>query len=438
MASHGRRSLLAVTLIIVAIILLAPKVIGIGIREATIQNLVALVPPEADSRLVIEEGGFASGWFGSSATVNANYTVVGTELVSMVFDFKIQHGPLLLTEQGPKLGVAYAQITPLFEDSSPLLEEASNLQLPDILIEMLVTFDQSLALDMTIAPAQYKDSDIELEFAGLSAGLLARADQSAELYAYIGTLSLTEVKNNQNLSIGDISIRSDSSRLNDILAPSTATFTVSNISSTAPMAIDIADITVSANLSESVNPAAVRLNESIAAENISTDIPLTSFAWELELDQVQRQLVSNYYELLYDLQSQANTDPDAAAARINEISQELSLLVINNPLTINNRIETVAYGGSHSGELLINWNGLPQLSNIARLNINEAIAALEVTADLSMDLEAISRSPGADYIDAYLQQGFIIIDNGRMLLHAELAGSRLTLNGEDIPLDQFF
>ncbi|MDP6652602.1 MAG: DUF945 family protein, partial [Gammaproteobacteria bacterium] len=96
------------------------------------------------------------------------------------------------------------------------------------------------------------------------------------------------------------------------------------------------------------------------------------------------------------------------------------------------------YDGEHSVDLQIDWRGLPQLNNIAELDMNESIAALTIDLEMSLDLAAILRSPAADIIDPYVQQGYVVLDNGRILLNAALRDGELMLNGEAVPLDQFF
>ena len=67
-----------------------------------------------------------------------------------------------------------------------------------------------------------------------------------------------------------------------------------------------------------------------------------------------------------------------------------------------------------------------------------AIDALTVKLDLSLDLAAIMRSPAAEMVDPYVQQQYIRIDNGRILLNGSVEDGELVLNGELIPLDQLF
>jgi uncharacterized protein YdgA (DUF945 family) len=111
---------------------------------------------------------------------------------------------------------------------------------------------------------------------------------------------------------------------------------------------------------------------------------------------------------------------------------------VNNPLIINNLITANAYDGAHRAELKLHWDGLPKLDNIAKLNLHEAIAALNMSFDISLDFDSIMRSPAADQVKSFVKKGFIVIENDKVLVNATLNNSQLLLNGEDIPLDQFF
>lgn len=438
MASKTRIAITTAAVVVISAAVFTPKVIGLGIRDLTINNLSALIPPEANSQLVIEETAFDSGWFGSTATVSANYTPFGAEPISVDFNFAIKHGPLLLTNNGPRLGISYAEITPKTADSLPMLGTATDLPFPDTLIELFAGLDQSLLLKVTVEPLSYTSNNEEFEFAGLSASFLAKADQSADLQMNIGQLSVKDSENNLDILVDGVELISKSTQINDILAPTLATFSIPNIEISTPIALTISNLSASSELRASSNASAVHLSQQLATQNIDGDSPLQSFDWQLEIDEVQRRLISDYYNLLSELQTQSSADPQAAALKINQISQEVSLLIINNPLVINNLLNANAYDGAHSVELTLRWDGLPNLSNIARLNLNDAIAAIELSLDISLDYESIMRSPVAEQMKSFAEQGFLVIENNEILVKASLNNSQLILNGEDIPLDQFF
>ena len=438
MASKTRIAITTFAVVVISAVAFTPKIIGLGIHDLTINNLVALIPPQANSQIAIEETSFDNGWFSSTATINATYTPIGMEAIAVDFDFSIKHGPFVSTNNGLRLGIAYAEIKPKIAAALPVFETASAVQFPDTLIELFASFSQSLLIRVTVDPTSHTGTYEEFEFAGLSASFLARADQSAELLINIGQLTIRESRNNLDFTIGGIEVISKSTQINDILAPTSATFSIPSIKSSAPAALTIDNILASSQLSASSNPNAIQLNQRIAMQSIAGDSPLQSFDWQLEIDQMQRQLISDYYDLLTELQTQSQVDAQAAALKINQISQELSLLVFNNPLVINNLVTAKLYDGMHRAELKLRWDGLPMLDNIAALNLNEAIASIDMSLDVSLDFNSVMKSPVAEQVESFINQGFIVIKKDKISVKATLHNSQLILNGEDIPLDQFF
>lgn len=440
MANKTRIAFVAVPCLLIAMLVFAPKIIGLGIRDLTINELVALVPPESEGQISFNETNFDSGWFSTTATLNANYSPFGTESLAVNFNFAIQHGPLLFTASGPKLGMAYAQITPSSEDGLPLLAPEDSIPLPNTIIEMFAGFDQSFLISLKVDPvSSVSDAgSVGLQFEGLNASLIANADQSADMSLTMGALAVTESTSGLDLKIDGLNIQSHSSQLNDVLAPSSASLEIPSIKSNAPFSIEMTDLSVSSELMGSANPEAVRMSQHIAVPKISGDLPLESFEWTIEVDELQRRLVSDYYSLIGSLQNQSASDPEAAARSINLISQQLTQLFVNNPLIIKNDLNAQVYGGSHSAEIEFNWAGLPLLNNIARLDLNEGLAALGFSVEVSLDATAIGASPIADQVNAYMQEGYIVLENGRMLITATLEDSMLLLNGEEIPIQNFF
>ena len=142
--------------------------------------------------------------------------------------------------------------------------------------------------------------------------------------------------------------------------------------------------------------------------------------------------------MLNDFQSQVNSNPDALNTGINQLGQELLLIAAQNSLVLNNLLIANAYDGSHTLDLQIHWTGLPDLNNIAAMDVNAALNALSVELAVSFDLDAIMRSPAAGMVDPYVQQGYLEIDNGRILINGSLQGSVLTINEDTISLNQFF
>ncbi len=440
MKSLPARILLSIALLMTLALVVAPKIIGLGIEQAAINSVLELIPPEAESQLEIRRNEFTEGWFRSSAKLEFLYMPIGTDAVALSMDFEIDHGPLLVTADGLRIGLASANITPgirndLFDVAIADLE----FPVPQVTLDLLVRFDQSLLLAMDISAVDYDGSDGEVSFAGLKASANVNPDQSAQFALQMGELSATEIAANSNIVVTGMTIESRTARMNDILAASSAKLTIPSISSTAPLPFSVSDISIDWGLQASTtSPDSSEVYQALKVASIESEIPINALSWDSEIKQLKNELLRDYYLLLSEIQNQYNSDPDAVSAELTELGQELLLLLMQNPLEANNLIELSSYGGDHSADLRIQWAGLSDLSDVAELDMNAAISALNITLVISLDLEAVLRSPLAGLVDPYVQQGYLTIDNGRVMVEGSLQDSILRVNGDELPLDQFF
>jgi len=440
MKSHSLKITLLIALIAVVILAVSPKVIGVGIQEATIGSLIELIPPETESQLEINQGELSSGWFSSTSSMEVLYTGLGTDSIALELEFEISHGPLMITADGPKFGLAYATITPsIRNDAFEVVIADFPFDLPRLSLNLLAGFDQSLVLGLNIDALNYSGNDGLVDFEGVDASFVANSDQSAEFKLTMGALTATENSANSNLSISGLELLSSTAQMNDILAQSQAQLSIPAISSSAPISFSVTDFSTTYGLVHSAGELDhVNIYQNMEIADISSAFPLRSLLWKTELNEINSELFSRYYQLLIELQDEMNSNPELVTARITQLGEELALIVAQNSLVFNNFVQTNLYEGDHELDLKVQWAGQPDLSSIAALNLNEALLALTVEMDVSLDLEAVLRSPAAGLIDPYVQQGYLEIENGKILIQTSLKDGVLILNDDTLPLDQLF
>jgi uncharacterized protein YdgA (DUF945 family) len=440
MKSHSLKIIFIVIVITVVTLLVSPKIIGSSIEQATVENLITLIPPEAESQVEIRRSEFNNNWFESSALIELIYTPLGAESISVLMDFEIDHGPLLFTPSGPKFGLAFAHIKPrVNNDWFDLAVGDFPFPLPEITLDLLARFNQSLQLAMNVAPIEHASIEGEVSFAGLDASLNTNSDLSANFEMNMGRLSATEVNTGSNLLISGIFAHSTTAQVNDILAASSAELSIPEISSTAPVPFSISGTLIEYGLLTSPSSTEeVEIYQNLSMPNINSNLPLQSIYWSSEVKQLNGELARHYYQLLSDLQGQMSSTPNTATTDINALGQKLSLLLIQNPLEFNNFLKGNAFEGDHSADLRLEWGGLEDLDNFASLDINTALEALGATLDISLDFEAVMRSPFAGLVDPYVQQGYLVVNNGRILIQANFQNGVLHVNGNELPLNQFF
>lgn len=431
MTAHTVRLSLAIVIITALILTISPKVIGVGIQSSAIDNILNLIPPEAEYEFEIQQQSLQSGWFESESSLELIYTPIGADTITLVFDLEIDHGPVLMTNKGPRLGLAYASITPHIRNEVFELAIADfPFELPPVSMDLMAGFDQSLLIGIEIAPVDYSGENGELNFGGVNGSFTSASDQSAEFIMTMDQLQANESSARFSFDMSGLEISTQTERVSDILAPSNARFSIPSFESSSPFPISVEDFSSNTSLSKAENDD-LNFRQSINIEKIASDLPVNSFNWELEFQQLDPQVIALYYDLLAQLQLELANNSNTTTPAVNQIGRELAVLAAQNPLTIKNYLHTDAYGGEHRAQLEVNWQGLPDLDNIARMDINEAIAALAFDIDITLDLQAVMSSPAAQLLDSYVQQGFLQLDNGRILVKASLKEGVLIINGEE-------
>ena len=243
MKSLAVKIFLALTVLTVLTLALIPKVIGASIERTTIDNLLALIPPEAQSQFEIRHTEFSSDWFNSSTTIEVIYSHIGIDAITLLMDFDIDHGPLLQTEDGLSIGLAYAVIQPsIRNDMFDIAIADLTFPLPDITLNLLARFDQTLRLNVNVSELSFSDTTGKISFDGLNANFDVARDQSANLSVQMGELSATENAANSNVLITGMTLTSSTTQMNNILAKTRATLSVPSISSTLPLPFSISNI----------------------------------------------------------------------------------------------------------------------------------------------------------------------------------------------------
>ena len=339
-----------------------------------------------------------------------------------------------------QIGLAHAETIPSL-NSRELTEAISTVpfDLPAIGLSLLAGFDQSLTIELVIAPATVTEPEVSVSFDGLTGTLLANADQSAEVQMLMGSFSAEESSSGMGFTLEGMNLESQLSRMNDLLAPSEALLTIPAISSNGPLAFAASDISASSNLTTATNSSdQVDVRQRLIIANIDSELPLQSVTWTLEINELATELVRSYYELLGTMQEQLSSSATAPDTALDELGEKMLLLLVQNSLVFNNYLNATLFEGEHSLDILVRWLGLPQTAAVDELAIANIFSAMQLDIDLSMDLEAVMRSPLSGLVDPYVQQGYITLDNGRVLLDLSLNDSELTINGERTSLEQFF
>ena len=433
--------IVAISALLLALaVALTPLIIGFTVREIAITDTIAMLPPEMQAQVEIRENAFSRGWMQSQAQLEMEFTPLGSLPLAVQLPMQIHHGPVLFTPGGLKFGLVYATIDPSF-DSAEIRELLGELPFaaPQTTLSLHVGFTGSVRGNLQIEPIAHADGQGELDFSGLQANFLVYPDQSAELTMTMDRLNAQEYNSGLQLTVGGLDLHTTTTQLSDLLAPSAVHFRLDNVSSATPLPFALHGLAFESRIQPApTDPQRTDIFERVEIARIDSDWPLAAITWSTEINETRNDLFRRYYVLLVQMQDELNQNDGKFTEQFTRSAEELALLLLQNTIVFNNAITATAYGGDHSADLRLHWRGLPGLANFASLDLNEALAALELTVDVSLDLDAMTRSPLADMIDPYVQQGYIQLGGGRITLRATLTDSRLVLNGEPMALDGLF
>jgi len=429
-------------LVLVALaLLLTPWLIGSTIQSSLAASLEANIPPEARGQWTIQQTRFDKGWLTSSGQLDIGYAPLGQEALQFQLDLDIKHGPLLLTSNGIRFGTAFADVEPVFEGQTltQMLAEVSTTP-PEVDISLLTGFSQSVEVALNVAPFAAIESGATVQMSGITGLLTINGDESGEFVFDMGELTVNSQAEGIQFELAGIDINSASTQFSDVFAPSTTRMHVPNISSTAPIPFSVQDILLDSRLAEStVGQDKADLYQRMSVASVEADFPLQSLDWTFEINEIHPALMDGYRKIVTDIQSQQTSAPDlgAVTAQLTNMSQELGLTLIQNSLVFNNLIETDAYNGNHKADLDIRWTGLANVTDFAGLDVNQVINALNINLLLDLDEKSALKTPASSFLQSFMQQGMLTLENGRIKLDGSLQNGELVLNGESYPVNEF-
>ena len=141
--------------------------------------------------------------------------------------------------------------------------------------------------------------------------------------------------------------------------------------------------------------------------------------------------------MIAEIQNAVNNTPPAGTNPAEDYAEEIVTLAIQNSLVFSNLVEANAFEGDHSVEFRVDWRGLSGVTDLESIEAMQILEVLSFDVTVSLDEAAVRQSPLAEMVDPYVQQGYLRVENGRILMDVSLSDAELTVNGETVGLEQF-
>lgn len=420
---------------------ITPKIIGVGIQQAFNSDLLEQVQTQANGQIIFTDSQLDSDWFQSFVSLDLEYNAPElNENFSARVEFDINHGPFILDENKPKLGLANAKIKLSSNNAAPsqtLIQ--AKLALPSLTSSVFIGLNQHFSVTAEISPANFETNIYRINFGGMNGNFVIHPDRSAHATISVGQFHAKNVIDNIELSISGTEIEFTSEDLNQPVAHSEISLIVPLVTASGSTQFSANDIFANFQVQNSaVNQQLVNITQNLRLREIKSNLPLTSLSWTSEINEIQNEIIKNYSQIFLTLRSQPNKDPIATIARATQLGEQMGLLIAQNNIVLNNFIQTNVYGGEHNLDLEINWQGLPNLTDLNDLNLEDAIYAMRAQLNISLDKNAIENSQFASLVAQYIAQNYLVDDNGKLILNGKLQNNELIFNGTTTSIEDFF
>ncbi len=423
---------LGILLALVTLVLLAttPMLLGLVIDDSSTQARLREMTGQPTLTLDTR-----SGWFSSIGTVQIDGPVIAGAKYPQAridADLEVTHGPLLWTDEGLRIGLAWVTVHPILQ-GLPDNTLTQALFKPDSSsrIHLLANFDGSAHGQLHNEAFSYVYGPQRFEFTDLRVDIDVARDQQAQL-----TASSAHIDIHNPLSI--ISLEHAGLELH--------TFGVERSPLPGSLAIDIKQLQMNSEQrltmrgisidyvareepSTENGPPSLYLQQQLQVESIESGTPLTALNIETELTGIDMEIIAAYMSAASGF---------AVATNANNPSQEdVFVTMMQSAFEQSSRAQFDAWGGTHSADLDLRWPGEPTLRSLDDLYIGLYLQKLQAQLNISADAAALATSPFAAMVRNYSAQGILPQNNGIIEITASLQGGSLNMNGQSIDLRPF-
>lgn len=419
---------MVITLLLAAA-LVAPKFIG-DMAHQMYQQGFDNYPP--DTSFSFEHKSFKQSWFYSDAVTMIKFSAGIPEYDAMewVLTSRIQHGPILFTHDGIKLGFAYvdtaSSFTGLPQQGQALVDEY--LEKGAITIKTLIDFEQ-LSHDYFVINAINIENDLNsATFGGLKVIGTSLLDYSL-MKGEIILPSSQIISPDMAVDIADASGTYDLHNYNNEMLLGKTSLTMPSIQIVAKQNVTLLEnLSITAETSE--KSGKINVAESIALAKITAPVPITSFQYNIEINQLDPKALKLWAELSQKLQP---------ASTGKEKLRELLTALLQEGLELNQQFQLHGMGGILSIDWDTSYVGLADGAHVLDVQDKKILAqAVNMHLLITVDKVVVLSSPFVTMIEPYMKQGFVVEKDGKFIANIKLTGGALTINDQPFPVESLF
>jgi hypothetical protein len=422
-------------LITLCLLVVTPKLTGMAIADAEALQYLRTQTGQPGLNLTLE-----SGWFSSTGEVSIDGPVIGGtryEQIRLNAPFELIHGPLLVTDEGIRLGITWAQLHPRLSGlhNNALIQSLFSAE-ADSTVRVLAGLDGALHGSLSSGPIEQSLNGTHVELNNFELRLDIARNGNLILNANTSALRLQSPTLDALVTDAMLELRSQG--LGRSPLPGSINISAATLASTLPSPLTLHGIRLDYAASvqpESESPASLILQQHVAVQQIESALPITGFEMQSEVLGMDLMLVQEYMSFLREAPLLMATMSDAELQQhIEAHSEAFTLALLQNPLQQTSTLNIEAWEGEHAAELSLVWPGEPNISHTQQLSLTRVVRLLALELEVAANTEALYRTPLGPAIRASAAQGMLQQENGNLILSASLQEGNLSLNGQRFPL----
>ncbi|UHQ54351.1 DUF945 family protein [Microbulbifer sp. YPW16] len=402
-------SLLALTFLLVVVALAAPGFIGPQVEQQWQQQFARL--QGADNT------GYQRGWFGAEAGTRVSGRDGDTRLRS-----EIQHGPVVFTAAGPRVGLLYSETRLSVEQLAPALRTQlekiyGRLDHSPAVLESLVGADNRVRNVLRLEPFTRSDSGGELSFGG--AEIVVESDYAGTAVA--GTLEIGAVQRRQ-FALDKFSSAAVTGRFSFIPGESgELSLSLPELkadSDAGPVEIREATLALRARRLDTGN---LEVHSDLQVPQVQSATPVSSLQQQVTLPDIALADLGHFLHALL-LVPAAERDWPEIMRRPLQLQQQAAIQSANGPMLM---------------DLDMDWRGMPAGMRPAKQAPGQWLQPLVGTMTFTSAEQALMQSPLVGQAIALREYGLLLQEGDELQMLLEVNRGDLRVNGQQLPPDLF-
>ncbi len=428
-----KKGLLGIAVLLL-VALAVPKFIGdraYDVYKQSIDN-----SPMDKGRVTIEHREYSPSWFSSDVVTVISFESFDAsgEVMEWVLASHIQHGPLVLTDDGIRFGLAYVDTKSSLQGFDQETQDMVDRILNEITIKMtsLIDFDEKMYDEFKVGRYTYDKDGVTATFGGFDIVGTALLDYSS----MEGTTTLHE----SSLKTPDFTFKIATSPGSYDLRKYLDAMLLGNAKGVIP-AMDIVARQVPVSLENIVFSADEReesenlyFKQQFAIRKITAPLPVEALQYDAELNQLSLAALQGWVDFSQNFQP---ADAGELSAGDEKRLRELAALALQEGLEFNQYFKLDGMGGA----LIIDWDsryvGLPdgeQLWDLKAEEKEKMLQAVDMHILVTIDSAIVNATPFAAMVGPYMEQGFVVEEAGKLKADIRLQQGALSVNGHPLPV----